>query len=135
VDCVLMNPPFNAAQSPSPDRGRRIAHVASQETLEVWVGTATRLLHPQGLVTLIWRADGLDAVLAVLAGNYGAITVLPLHPKPGASAIRVLARAVKGSHAPLSILPGFTLADATGKPTPEAEAVLRGAGALCLAGA
>src|SRR5579863_4589263 len=33
ADCVLMNPPFNAAQNPSPDRGRRLAHVAANETL------------------------------------------------------------------------------------------------------
>jgi tRNA1(Val) A37 N6-methylase TrmN6 len=85
-------------------------------------------------VTLIWRADGLDAVLAALADGFGAVTLLPLHPKPGAAAIRVLARAVKGSRAPLALLPGFTLADATGKPTAEAQAVLRGTAVLALAG-
>ena len=29
-DHVLMNPPFNAAQNPSPDRGRRLAHAAAR---------------------------------------------------------------------------------------------------------
>jgi tRNA1(Val) A37 N6-methylase TrmN6 len=134
ADCVLMNPPFNAAQNPSPDRDRRLAHVAANETLRVWLHTAARLLRPQAAVTLIWRADGLDAVLAALADGFGAVTLLPLHPKPGAAAIRVLARAVKGSRAPLALLPGFTLADATGKPTAEAQAVLRGTAVLALAG-
>ena len=66
ADSVLMNPPFNAAQNPSPDRGRRLAHVAANETLRGWLDTAARLLRPQAAVTLIWRADGLDAVLAAL---------------------------------------------------------------------
>ena len=134
ADCVLMNPPFNAAQNPSPDRGRHLARVAAPETLASWLAAAALLLRPQGAVTLIWRADGLDAVLATLAQNFGAISLLPLHPRPGGAAIRVLARAVKASRAPLSLLPGLTLADAAGKPTPEAEAVLRGAAVLPLAG-
>jgi tRNA1(Val) A37 N6-methylase TrmN6 len=127
---VLMNPPFNAAQNPSPDRSRRVAHVASDETLRLWLRTAARLLRPDGAVTLIWRADGLADVLAGLASGFGAVSVLPVHPKPGAPAIRVLARAVKASRAPLSLLPGLVLADANNKPTPEAEAVLRGGDAL-----
>jgi tRNA1(Val) A37 N6-methylase TrmN6 len=138
ADRVLMNPPFNAQQHPSPDRQRRLAHVlahvGARETLGLWVGAAARLLRPQGVVTLIWRADGLDAVLAALAEGFGAIAVLPLHPKPGALAIRVLVRAGKASRAPLSLLPGFTLADTAGKPTAEAEAVLRGNAVLPLAG-
>jgi len=133
ADRVLMNPPFNTAQNPSPDRGRRVAHVASHETLGRWMGVAARLLRPQGVVTLIWRADGLAAVLAALADGFGGIALLPVHPKPGAPAIRVLARAIRGSRAPLSLLPGFTLADESGKPSAEAEAVLRAGATLPLA--
>jgi tRNA1(Val) A37 N6-methylase TrmN6 len=134
ADRVLMNPPFNAAGNPSPDRRRRLAHVAGEETLGRWLGTAARLLRPQGIATLIWRADGLDAVLAALGDGFGAVTLLPVYPKPGAAAIRVLARAVKASRAPLTLLPGLILADAAGKPTAEAEAVLRGNAVLPLAG-
>ena len=42
--CVLMNPPFNVAQQPSPDHARRLAHAASEATLEQWLRTAARLL-------------------------------------------------------------------------------------------
>ena len=110
-----------------------MAHAASPETLGQWVGTAARLLRPSGVVTLIWRADDLDMLLAALAAGFGAVTLLPVHPKPGAAAIRVLARAVKGSRAPLALLPGLLLADAGGKPSAEAEAVLREGAALPLA--
>ena len=74
---------------------------------------------------MIWRADGLGEVLAALAADFGAVTVLPVHPKPDAAAIRVLIRAVKASRAPLALLPGFILADASARPTTEAEKVLR----------
>jgi tRNA1(Val) A37 N6-methylase TrmN6 len=132
--CVLMNPPFNVAQQPSPDYARRLAHTATEGTLERWLSTAARLLHADGVVTLIWRADGLAEVLAALNKDFGAITVLPVHPKPGAAAIRVLVRATKGNRAPLALLPGFLLADAEGKPSAAAEAVLRKGEALSLTG-
>jgi tRNA1(Val) A37 N6-methylase TrmN6 len=133
---VLMNPPFNPVEhNPSPDRDRRQAHAASPETLRKFVSAAERLLRPQGTLTLIWRADGLDAVLAALSGDFGAVTLLPIHPKPGEPAIRVLARAVKASRAPLSLLPGFCLADAAAKPSAQAEAVLRDGAVMPFGGA
>jgi tRNA1(Val) A37 N6-methylase TrmN6 len=131
---VLMNPPFNVAQQPSPDHARRQAHAATEATLERWLRTAARLLRADGVVTLIWRADGLADVLAALAKDFGAITVLPVHPRPGAAAIRVLVCATKGSRAPLALLPGFLLADSDSKPTAAAEAVLRKGEALSLTG-
>jgi tRNA1(Val) A37 N6-methylase TrmN6 len=130
ADCVLMNPPFNAPHNPSPDRGRRAARTASPETLAVWLATAARLLRPSGTVTLIWRADGLGDVLAALAADFGAVTLLPVHPKPGSPAIRVLARTAKQHSGPLSLLSGFVLADDDGKPTAAADAVLRDGVAL-----
>ena len=133
ADRVLMNPPFNALQNPSPEPGRRTAHAAPRGALRQWVRTASRLLRAGGLLTLIWRADGLDEVLDELASGFGAVTLLPVHPKPGAPAIRVLARATKGSRAPLALLPGLVLTDLNGKPSEAAENVLRHGGVLPLA--
>jgi tRNA1(Val) A37 N6-methylase TrmN6 len=135
ADHVIMNPPFNPPQNPSPHGGRRLAHSAVSDTLAFWLKAASRLLRPSGAVTLIWRADALDAALASISGSFGAIGVLPIHPKPDTPAIRVLVRAVKESRAPLSLLPGFILADQAGKPTPQAESVLRGAAVLPLSDA
>jgi tRNA1(Val) A37 N6-methylase TrmN6 len=133
ADHVLMNPPFNAAQNPSPDRSRRLAHAGTRETPRLWVETAARLLRPAGVLTLIWRADALAAVLAALGGDFGGIGILPIYPKPDAPAIRVLVRALKGSRAPLALLSGLVLAEANGQPTKEAEAVLRGGALLAIA--
>src|SRR5205085_9171441 len=72
------------------------------------------------------------AVLAALGGHLGGIAVLPVHGRAGTPAIRVVVRARKGSRAPLALLPGLNLNDEAGRPTAEAEAVLRGAEALPL---
>jgi tRNA1(Val) A37 N6-methylase TrmN6 len=132
ADHVLMNPPFNVPHNPSPDQARRLAHAASPGTLAQWIDTAARLLRPQGALTLIWRADGLADLLAALASRFGAIAILPVYPKPGAAAIRVLLSAAKSSNAPLSLLPGLVLADSDNKPGAQAEAILRDGAALVL---
>jgi tRNA1(Val) A37 N6-methylase TrmN6 len=132
TDRVLMNPPFNAARNPSPDRRRRLAHEASDGSVGRWLRGAAFLLRDGGTVTLIWRADGLGDVLAALASDFGGVTLLPVYPKPDSPAIRVLVRAIKASRAPLALLPGLVLAEASGKPTAQAEAVLRNGGVLAL---
>ncbi len=129
---ILMNPPFRdpARQNVSPDPKRRLAHAASADALTQWVQRAASLLAPSGLLTLIWRADGLADVLAAAQPAFGAIAVLPVYPRPGAAAIRILLRAVKGSRAPLALAPGLTLNDADWRPSAEAGAILRGGAAL-----
>jgi len=134
IDRVLMNPPFNTAerQNVSPDPQRRAAHVAPAGALADWVAAASWLLHSAGTLTLIWRADGLAEVLAALEDRFGGIAVLPVHGGAGQPATRVLVRASKGSRAPLALLPGLLLNDEEGRPTAEAEAILRGGEALPL---
>jgi tRNA1(Val) A37 N6-methylase TrmN6 len=131
---VLMNPPFNPPHNPSPDRARSLARTASAQTLEQWLGTAARLVCSSGAITLIWRADGVGDVLAALTPGFGALSVMPIHPKPNAAAIRVLVHAAKERGGPLKVVPGLVLADAKGKPTARAEAVLRDGVALALTG-
>jgi tRNA1(Val) A37 N6-methylase TrmN6 len=133
VDYVLMNPPYNdaARQNVSPDPARRLAHVARDDTLPVWVNYASRLLKPHGTLTLIWRATGLGDVLAALR-DFGGISIVPIHPKPKTAAIRVIVQAVKAGAAPLVLYPPLVLNDAEGKPSAEAEAVLRGGAPLPL---
>ena len=129
---VLMNPPFHdpARERLSPDAARRLAHAAPRAQLAAWIRTATRLLRPRGTLTLIWRADGLHEVLSALAPAFGAVAVLPVHPRPDAPAIRVIVTGVKASRAPLVVLPGLLLNDAAELPTQAAEAVLRDGAAL-----
>ncbi len=135
ADRVLMNPPFNdpARQNVSPDPARALAHAAPADTLARWIAAAERALARNGVLTLIWRADGLAQALEVLSRGFGALTVLPVHPRPGAPAIRVLIRAGKAERAPLALLPGLELNDAGGRPSAAAEEVLREGALLPLA--
>jgi tRNA1(Val) A37 N6-methylase TrmN6 len=132
ITAVLMNPPFNdpARQRASPDAARALAHTAPRSLLVPWVKTAARLLRARGTLTLIWRADGLADVLAALAPAFGALAVTPVHPVADKPAIRILVTAVKASRAALALLPPLVLADASGRPTAAAEAVLRDGAAL-----
>jgi tRNA1(Val) A37 N6-methylase TrmN6 len=134
ADAVLMNPPFNAAarHQASPDAGRQAAHMAPAELLASWVHAARRVLKPGGMLTLIWRAEGLADVLAALDRGFGGVEVLPVHPAPGKAAIRVLVRAVKGGRAPMLLHPGLMLG---GDRAAEAaiQAVLSGEATLPLA--
>jgi tRNA1(Val) A37 N6-methylase TrmN6 len=87
------------------------------------------MARPGGHVTSIHRAEALPELLPALAGRFGGAVVLPLHPREGQPALRVIVRAVKGSRAPLELRPGLVLHNADGSFRPRIAAVLRdGAG-------
>lgn len=135
ADTVLMNPPFNdaARHRASPDAARASAHVAREATLQNWVHAARRVLKPGGVLTLIWRADGIAEVLSALDRGFGSIAVQPVHGDAGEPAIRILVRAIKGGRAPAQILPSLMLRDASGMPNKEVSELLAGNGVLALA--
>ncbi|MBR0838748.1 methyltransferase [Bradyrhizobium liaoningense] len=135
ADVVLMNPPFNdpARHRGSPDQMRRTAHVATEETLHAWVHAARRILRSNGVLTLIWRADGVAEVLAALSRGFGSLSVLPVHGEAGRPAIRVLVRAVKGGRAPTRLLPGLMLHEEQRVPKNEVRNILEGRAVLPLA--
>lgn len=131
-DAALANPPFfddpGALRSPAAER--RDAWMAD-DGLAAWIGFLTKAVREGGTVTVIHRADRLADILALFAPKAGSIQVRPIHPFANSAAKRVLVRAVKTGKAPLQLLPALVLHDAEGaKHTPEAEAILRGAGAL-----
>ncbi len=134
VDAVLMNPPFNdpARHRGSPDQARHAAHVATEDTLHAWVHAARRVLRSNGVLTLIWRADGLADVLAALSRGFGSLSILPVHGEAERPAIRVLVRAVKGGRAPTRLLPGLMLNDASRSSGSEVTEILEGRAALPL---
>ncbi len=130
-DHIFMNPPFNDDRhQPSPEAGRRLAHSGGSDLLGRWVDSAHASLRDRGRLTLIWRAEGLADVLRALEDGYGAVSVLPVHPAAERPAIRVIASAEKGGAATVRMLQPLILNDATSRPSPEAEAVLRQGRAL-----
>jgi len=103
-DHVIANPPYYpAGGSPSPDAGRARA-MQVQTPLADWVIAASRRLRPGGWLTLVCLADGLPEVLATMGERLGSVSVLPLAPRTGRAALRVLVRARKGGRAPFRLL-------------------------------
>jgi tRNA1(Val) A37 N6-methylase TrmN6 len=134
VDVVLMNPPFHdaARHRASPDAGRQVAHMATPEMLPEWVHAARRVLKSGGVLTLIWRADGLADVIAALDRGFGSLEIQPVHPAVGLGAIRILVKAIKGGRAPLVMHQGLVLRDEKGT-NAEVQAILEGKEVLPLA--
>jgi tRNA1(Val) A37 N6-methylase TrmN6 len=135
VDVVLMNPPFNdpARHRASPDPTRMAAHVATAATLEGWIHAARRILKSGGVLSLIWRADGLSEVLAALDRGFGSLAILPVHADAATPAIRVLVRAIKGGKAPTQIHAALLLNDESAVPNQQVQDILAGKGVLPLA--
>lgn len=134
-DHVMMNPPYFLSGTAAPDPGRALAR---QEVtpLALWIEAGLKRLHPGGWLTLIQRADRLDGVIAALAGRAGGLIVLPVAPRAGREAGRVIVRARKGSRAPLRLLAPLILHAAPAHAadgedlTPEAGAILRDGAAI-----
>ncbi|MFG1375661.1 tRNA1(Val) (adenine(37)-N6)-methyltransferase [Xanthobacter autotrophicus] len=136
ADLVLTNPPFNdtAQHRISPDDARARAHMAGSALLDDWVRAADRCLAARGVICLIHRPQALAELLAALDGRFGAVEILPVHPRPDRPAVRLLLRAVKGRRTPPTLMPGLVLAAADGTPTAAADAVLRHGAGLAQAG-
>lgn len=115
ADILITNPPWlNAAVSRvSPDSARARAHVVEGGSLEEglgrWLRACAALLRPSGRFAMIHRADALEPALAACAGRFGALQIRPVHPRAEEPAIRILIAGVKGSRAPLKILPGLVV--------------------------
>jgi len=109
-DQVLLNPPYHPATgAPATDAGRDRARREGEAGLADWIAAALRRLRPGGTVCVIHRAARLGGILAALEGPAGAIEVLPLAPRPGRPAGRILLRARKGNRAPLRLYPPLTI--------------------------
>ncbi len=128
ASAVLTNPPFYEAGSvrASPHQGRAEAHVLGEGGLEAWMRACLALLAPGGRFAMIHRPQALKAALEACEGRLGALRVLPILPRAGEDAGRVVLTGRKGSRAPLAIASPFVVHEADGRFTREAEAVHRG---------
>lgn len=132
-DHVIANPPyFPPASGPAAcDKGRETAQ-REDTPLSDWLLAARKRLHPGGWLTLIHLAERLPDILSGLTG-FGAIAVLPLAPRAGRPAGRVIIRARKGARSPFRLLSPLILHAGDSHAgdredfTPEARKILRDA--------
>lgn len=132
--CVVANPPFHAEGHGTPAAGiiKAAAHAMPENTLDRWVRAMARHAQPGGTAIMVHKAEALGDILAAFSPRFGAVRILPVHPRAGASAIRVIVSGIKGSRAPLALRAGFVLHDEGQSFTPEATRILRAAGGLAL---
>lgn len=132
ADLVVTNPPFfeSGTVRASPDASRASAHVfagdAGTAALAGWIRACLALLRPGGRFALIHRPAALATILGAVENRLGTLALLPIHPRAGASAHRLIVTGVKGSKGPLRIAPALVLHEADGRLTPEADAIHRG---------
>ena len=133
---VLANPPYLAAGrgTEPPDRLKASAHQMDGGDLDAWMRFLATAAAAGATATIIHRADALGALLSALDGRFGALKVFPIFPRTGAAASRVIVQGIKGSRAPMAVLPGLVLHDAGNAFRPEVEAILRHGAALDLGG-
>jgi FkbM family methyltransferase len=130
-DHVLANPPFHTQGSgtAAADPAKAAANAMAGDSLVGWSRFLAAMARPSGTAAVIHKAEALAALLAAWEGRFGALKVLPIHPRRDAAAIRVIVHGIKGSRAPLGILPQLTLHGDDNGFRPEIDRILRqGAG-------
>lgn len=131
-DLIVSNPPYLEAAtsraSPFPLQAR--ASTMPEEGLDRWARCFATLARADAVLTLIHRADQLKVILDALDGRFGGLQIWPLHPRTGDAAHRLIIRGIKGSRAPMQLLPGLVLHRPDGTFAPEVERVMRGPEAL-----
>lgn len=129
---VVANPPFHdeGAGTSSLWPLKAVSHAMTSDALELWARFMARMATPGGRATMIHKAEALPRILAAFENRFGALTIVPIHPRDGAPAIRVFVDGVKGSRAPLVLKPGIVLHGPGNAFLPEIDAILRGGAAL-----
>ena len=132
---AFANPPYWPQGTPPPGTLRAGAtHAGDGPDLAGWAAALAAPLAHRGSLSLVLPASRLAAAgAALLAAGCGDVALLPLWPRQGQPARRMLLGGRRGGHGPDRILPGLTLHAGTGW-TGAAEAVLRQAAPLPLHG-
>jgi tRNA1(Val) A37 N6-methylase TrmN6 len=124
---AFANPPFfeDGKVTQSPSLLKAAAHSFAPDDLELWIKVMYAMVGLRGTVTLIHRADTLGKILTAMEEKFGDIRVAPLYAREGTAASRVIVQGVRGSKAPMQLLPGLILHGEGNSFTADADAVLR----------
>jgi tRNA1(Val) A37 N6-methylase TrmN6 len=124
---AFANPPYyeDGKVTPSPSLLKAQAHAFGPDDLEIWIKVMHSMVGLRGTVTVIHKAETLAKILSAMDDKFGDIRVAPLYAREGHAASRIIVQGIKGSRAPLQLLPGLVLHQEDNSFTPDAEAVLR----------
>ncbi len=129
---VICNPPYldGGAHIRSPSAAKATAMGHDEATLQDWIDCAYKNLKSRGSLTMIHQAGQTDKILQAMGDRFGATEIIPLWPRVGTSAKRVIIRSYKNRKSPASIHAGLVLHQKNGDYTAEAEKILRDAAPL-----
>ncbi|MGB3313482.1 MAG: methyltransferase [Albidovulum sp.] len=138
-DHVIANPPYFAAEggTPAADAGRERAQ-REATPLAVWMDAALRRLRPGGYLTVIQAAERVPDLVRALDDRAGDLLLLPIAPRTGRPAGRVILQARKGARGAFRLMPPLVLHAGAAHLrdgddlTQEARAILRDGAALNL---
>jgi tRNA1(Val) A37 N6-methylase TrmN6 len=133
-DHIMINPPYLPAGKAicPPDDNKGQAHMDLNANLRDWIRFCVHYVKQKGTVTLVYRADRMDEVISYLYGRVGDLMIMPLWPRLGSKAKRVIIQGRKGMSGAVSMLPGLALHGDVARYTPEADEILRQGKALDL---
>lgn len=100
-------------------------------TVKDWIDCAHDCLKSNGTLTMIHRADKIDKIIQGIGKRFGAVEIIPLWPKAGEAAKRVIVRVVKHRKSPTTLHAGLIL-HRDDEYTDEANQILRHAKGLYL---
>lgn len=131
-DHIICNPPYETAgaHSKSPSDKNATARGHEESSLQDWIKCAFACVKSGGSLTMVHKADQIQNIIMALGKSFGATEIIPLWPKEGVSAKRVIIRTIKHRKTPSSLHAGLILHKADGGYTDAAEKILRGGEAL-----
>ena len=121
---AFANPPYyeDGKLTASPSLLKSQAHAFGPDDLDLWIKVMHAMVGLRGTVTMIHKAESLGKVLISMEERFGDIRVAPLYAREGTAASRVIVQGVKGSKAPMQLLPGLILHGEGNKFTADADA-------------
>ncbi len=133
-DHVICNPPYLEAGtytvSSLEKKATALGHDGTDVVLKDWIDAGWAAIKSGGSFTMIHRADMTDKIVLGLGKRFGAIEIIPLWPRAGEEAKRVIIRAIKDRKTPSRLHAGIVLHEGTDGYTQEADDVLRGGKAI-----
>lgn len=131
-DHVFANPPYlddgTAIRSPNTTKG--LAHMEKSASLKNWVNFCVNMVRHKGSISFIYRADRMDELISRLHRGVGELAILPIRPRVGEVAKRVIIQGRKGVSGAARLLPGLILHGIQEHYTGAAEAIVRDGDAL-----
>jgi len=133
-DHVMINPPYLAQGKAirPPEKNKGLAHMDSAATLADWIKFSIYNVKNRGTLSIVYRADRIDEVISHLYRRVGDLKIMPLWPRLGSPAKRVIIQGRKGIHGAAQLLPGLALHGTVDRYTEEAREILWDGAALPL---